>query len=49
MEGNGDGTFTPTYTVFDFDQILVPQLAADLSATAKPICWNWQESTVRFT
>ncbi len=35
MEGNGDGTFTPTYTVFDFDQILVPQLAADLAGDGK--------------
>jgi hypothetical protein len=35
MEGNGDGTFTPTYTVFDFDQILVPQLAADLTGDGK--------------
>jgi len=35
MEGNGDGTFTPTYTIFDFGQMLVPQLAADLTGDGK--------------
>jgi len=35
MTGNGDGTFTPTYTIFDFDQTLVPQLAADLTGDGK--------------
>ena len=35
MEGNGDGTFTPTYTIFDFGQLLVPQLAADLTGDGK--------------
>jgi len=35
MAGNGDGTFTPTYTTFDFDQILVPQLTADLTGDGK--------------
>jgi subtilisin family serine protease len=35
LAGNGDGTFTPTYTIFDFDQILVPQLAADVTGDGK--------------
>jgi subtilisin family serine protease len=35
LAGNGDGTFTPTYTTFDFDQILVPQFTADLNGDGK--------------
>ena len=34
-QAGGDGTFTPTYTNFDFGQVLVPQLAADLTGDGK--------------
>ena len=36
MLGNGDGTFTPTYDVFDFRQQLVTLYAADLLGTGIP-------------
>ena len=33
--GNGDGTFTPTFTTFDFNQFVVPQYTADLNDDGK--------------
>ncbi|PYV24875.1 MAG: hypothetical protein DMG27_11785, partial [Acidobacteria bacterium] len=35
LAGNGDGTFTPTFTPFDFNQYLYPQFAADLNGDGK--------------
>lgn len=35
MTGNGDGTFTPTYNTSNFNEYLVPQLAADLNGDGK--------------
>ena len=35
LAGNGDGTFTPTATTFDFNQVVVPQFAADLNGDGK--------------
>jgi hypothetical protein len=35
LAGNGDGTFTPTYTTFDFKQYVVPGLAADYTGDGK--------------
>jgi hypothetical protein len=35
MKGNGDGTFTPDYVIYDFDQTTVPQYAADLTGSGK--------------
>jgi hypothetical protein len=35
LAGNGDGTFTPTYTISDFNQFIVPSYAADLNGDGK--------------
>jgi hypothetical protein len=35
LVGNGDGTFTPTYTTFDFNQFVVPNVTADLNGDGK--------------
>jgi FG-GAP-like repeat/Cep192 domain 4 len=35
LAGNGDGTFTPTYTVFDITTLSSPQFAADVSGDGR--------------
>jgi FG-GAP-like repeat/Cep192 domain 4 len=35
LAGNGDGTFTPTYTVFDITTPRAPQLAADVTGNGR--------------
>ena len=35
LAGNGDGTFTPTYSIFKFNQFVVPQYAVDLNGDGK--------------
>jgi FG-GAP-like repeat len=35
MLGNGDGTFTPTYTLYDFEKYSIPDLAMDVDGDGR--------------